>query len=156
MRENEANVPESRKRTGKEQASDCPRRVLGHLSEYSGNVWYEIATAIRRGAGVAIPVILPFPFLSATLAGKFSHDVFTTRPVQLFDFVGEAEFTQASSIGPKPLGPNHLKILSQSFLNKHAHITSGSIPVPSGTTVGLSIFSQTLGVLALHSEGPAS
>ena len=48
MSENEASVPESRKRTGKEQAGDCPSRVLGHLGEYRGNVWYEIATAIRR------------------------------------------------------------------------------------------------------------
>ncbi len=108
------------------------------------------------GVGVAVPVILPFPFLSATLAGPFGGVVFTTKPVQLFDFVGQAEFTQAPSIGTKSLGPNHLKIQSQSFLNKRAHISSGSIAVPSGTIVGATIFSQTLGVLALHSEGPAS
>jgi len=109
------------------------------------------------GVGVAVPVLLPVPFLSATLVGPFSEVVITTKPVHLFDFVGLAEFTQPPSIGKESLGPNKLKILSEALRNKGAHIASGNpIRVPSGTTVGVNIFSQTLGVLALHSEGPAS
>jgi hypothetical protein len=49
MREYEPNIPESRKRARKEQASDRPSCIVGHLGEYSGNVWYEIPAAIRRG-----------------------------------------------------------------------------------------------------------
>jgi len=140
-------------------------RLLGLISAgfvvSHDDAFFEITDLVNRrkgqfqflGGGISVPVP-KLPFFSVTTAGPPQHFA-TNRPVSLIDFNGPAEFGQPPSAGPFSSDNSQLHINSRAFLTKGARTIPRFIPVPTGVTAGVTIFSSTEGVLIFHGEGPA-
>jgi hypothetical protein len=135
------------------------RAVSGGLGLTGDNAFFEIVDLKNNrsgifqfvGGGFSVP-IPKLPNISFTTAGS-PKPFFTTEPVELRDFEGEAGFGTLASAGPLST-PSELTIASEAFRRKHAQTSPQPIKVPSGITVGVTLFSQTRGILVLHKEGP--
>lgn len=135
------------------------RAVSGGFGLTDDNAFFEIVdlknkrSAIFQFLGGGFSVPIPFlPPISFTTAGT-PRPFFTTVPVELGDFEGKAAFGTLASVGPLST-PSELIIESEKFNRKRARTSPQPIQVPTGTTAGVTLFSQTAGILVLRKEGP--
>jgi len=77
-----------------------------------------------------------------------------TDPVNLRDFEGAASYGQPPGGGPISVAPSMLAIQSLSFRLKEAKTLPDPLPIDSSFSVGITIFSSTIGKLTLLEVRP--
>jgi len=104
------------------------------------------------GVGATVP-IPKLPFVSGGAIGNFKQ-LSITDPVNLRDFEGAASYGQPPGGGPISVAPSMLAIQSLSFRLKEAKTLPDPLPIDSSFSVGITIFSSTIGKLTLLEVRP--
>lgn len=99
-----------------------------------------------KSLGLSFPT--PAPPLSVTLSGPFTN-FRTNKSAELKDFEGDASFGQPPAAGFS-VAKSQLSINGHTFISKGISTIPHSIPISTGATIGITIFSATEGTLTME------